>query len=96
MTDTPPRAFHSAQWDLADCHAIKAVAAGTADEAQQKRAIEWIILKACRAYEVSFYPDDQGGARDTDFALGRQFVGQQIVKLINASRELLEQSKKRK
>lgn len=74
------RAWHPAEWDKADAHAIKALAAGTATEDQQRRALNWIVHKAAGTYDMTFRPE---GDRDTSFAEGRRFVGNQLVKLIN-------------
>lgn len=73
-----------AEWEVADAVAIQALVTGTADEHQQKRALKWVIELASGMYEFNYYPSD----RDTAFALGRAFVGQQIVKLtrVNVSR----------
>ena len=73
-----------AEYGAADVLAIQACVAGVADAEQQKRVIDWIINQASGMYEFQYYPSE----RDTCFALGRGFVGQQIVKLtrINASR----------
>lgn len=62
--------------------AIKALAAGKANEGQQKRALDWIIKSVCGTYDQPFRPGE-GGDRDTVFACAKQFVGQQIVKHIN-------------
>jgi hypothetical protein len=74
------RPWRPPAYDLADVYAIKAVAAGTANEDQQRRAMQWIINKAAMTYDETYQPDS---ARDTDFAQGKAFVGRQIVKLIN-------------
>lgn len=66
-----------APYDLADASAIQALLRGEANGDQQVRALKWIIERAAGAYEFQFYPSD----RETAFALGRGFVGQQIVKL---------------
>ena len=63
-------------------YAVQAVANGNASADQQKRAIAWIVGTLCGTYDLAFRPDDHGGSRDTDFALGKAFVGQQIVKLL--------------
>lgn len=70
-------------WEVADASAIQALVNGTAEPHQQKRALQWIVERAAGTYEFNYYPSD----RDTAFALGRSFVGQQIVKLtrINTS-----------
>lgn len=69
-------------WELADVSAMQALQSGTADAEQQRRAIDWIIMRAAATYEVAYRPES---ARDTDFMLGRQFVGQQIVKMLKLS-----------
>ena len=65
--------------------AIKAVANGKADEAEQKLFLNWLIYSACKTYDLAFRPDVLGGQRGTDFALGMQFVGQSVVGLLNLS-----------
>ena len=68
-------------YEQADAMAIQALMNGTAEDYQQKRAMKWIIEQASGAYEFQFYPN----GRQTAFALGRGFVGQQIVKLSKLS-----------
>jgi hypothetical protein len=65
-------------YELADASAFQALARGDASADQQQRAIKWLIEKAAGTYEFNYYPSD----RDTCFALGRAFVGQQTVKLL--------------
>jgi len=67
-----------APYELADASAIQALHRGDASADQQQRALKWLIERAAGAYEFQFYPSD----RETAFALGRGFVGQQIVKLL--------------
>lgn len=69
--------WHPAPYEEADTNAIKALAAGNANEGQQKRAIDWIINKLCGTYDLSYRPDSD---RDTAFAEGKRFVGTQLVK----------------
>lgn len=66
------------RYELADVTALQALAGGTADEAQQKRALKWIIENAAAMYEWSYKEQP----RETDIALGRQLVGQSIVGLL--------------
>lgn len=68
-------------YDLADVSAVQALARGDATPDQQQRALRWIIERAAGSYEFNYYPSD----RDTAFALGRAFVGQQLVKLTKLS-----------
>jgi len=69
-------------YDLADISAMQALQRGDATPDQQVRALKWLIEQAAGTYQFHFYPDS---ARATDFALGRAFVGQQIVKLLRLS-----------
>lgn len=71
-----------APYDEGDTYAIKALAAGVANEGQQKRALKWIIENLCGTYDQPYRPD---GDRDTVFACAKMFVGQQIVKQINVN-----------
>lgn len=82
---TPP------DWTSADVYAMRALRTGTASEAQQKRALDWIIQLAARTYDVSYSPASD---RDTSFAEGRRFVGLQIVKLLNMPAELFTKGSK--
>lgn len=67
-----------AAYDLADASAIQALHRGEASADQQQRALRWLIEKCADTYNLHFYPSD----RETAFALGRAFAGQQIVKLV--------------
>lgn len=82
---TPPK------FQPADAYALKALQTGTANEAQQKRALDWIIRSAAWTYEQTYSPASD---RDTAFAEGRRFVGLQIVKLLNLSAGVLDKLKK--
>jgi hypothetical protein len=68
---------------VAEVAAIKAVANGTADEHQQRRAMAFILLKVCRVDDEPFCPGEEG-RRNTDFALGMRRVGTFVRSLINA------------
>ena len=87
--DVPSGAFIPPAYTIADAYAIKALADGTAEPEQQKRALEWIVEHAACKDELSFRPVDDGG-RNTAFGEGRRFVGLQIVKLLRMPRELLK------
>jgi hypothetical protein len=75
-----PVACEPAKWELADATAVQAVAAGTADAIQQKRALNWIIQNACETYGLGWHP---ASAHEADFVAGRRFGGLQIVKLLH-------------
>jgi hypothetical protein len=80
------KAWTPAPYELADLSAVQALAAGTADEQQQKRALDWIIKQVCGTYELSYHPESD---RDTAFAEGRRFAGLQIVKALYLQTGLL-------
>lgn len=78
-----------APYGIEEVGAIQALAGGTALPHQQKLALDWIINVAAGTYEAHFYPGAQG-QRDTDYALGKANVGQQIVKLIKTNPAILK------
>lgn len=77
-----------APFEPEDASAIQALERGNATSGQQKRALAWLINKACATYDLSYRPGDEG-RRDTDFAEGRRFVGLQLVKLLKIKIGLL-------
>lgn len=77
-----------ALYELSDASAIKALGRGDASADQQQRALKWLIEQAAGTYEFNFYPTD----RETAFALGREFVGQQIVKLLSLDLSILRRN----
>lgn len=81
----PSRAMAEApaEYDDTITRALKALQTGTASPDQQQQALNWIIHEAARTYDQPFRPGGDDGARATDFACGRMFVGQQIVKQLN-------------
>jgi hypothetical protein len=62
---------------------LKALAAGTASEHQQKGALAFIITRLCESYEEQFCPGEDG-RRATDYALGKRRVGTMITSYLNA------------
>lgn len=78
-----------------DVLAIKALADGTANEQQQRHALDWMIRVAAGAYELSYRSDADGGERETAFAEGRRFVGLQVVKMVNMAPKLVAELRKR-
>ena len=84
-----------ADYSYKDVVAVKAVAQGTATAEQQTRAVDWIINQAALTYDMPFRSDADGGDRDTTFALGKVFVGQQVVKLVNLPLALMETLRKK-
>ena len=69
-------------WEKADASALKALQDGKADAVKQRRALEWILQKACGLPE---WPYVSGDIEATHIHLGRHFVGHQIMKLITVN-----------
>jgi hypothetical protein len=68
--------------------ALQALRRGDADELQQKRALDFIIVTLARTYELSYCSDPY----DTAFAEGKRFVGGQIATLTNVNLGLLKKT----
>jgi hypothetical protein len=92
MRQRPPDVFAPAAYEKADVYALKALSQGQASEAQQVRALEWILRNASQFDDLS-YRSGVSGDRDTAFAEGRRFVGLQVVKMINLRSDVLEKMK---
>lgn len=60
---------------LEEAGAIKALYEKRAEPHQQEIALEWIIAKLCGTYSTLFQETD----RETNFALGKQHVGNQLI-----------------
>jgi hypothetical protein len=99
--------WHPPAYEDADIRAIQALAlyAQTAvtppdaanpveppSAAEVKRALDWIINHAAANYDNGFIANDAGG-RVGAFMDGRQFVGQQIVKLMKLKPAIFEKEK---
>jgi len=61
---------------------IQAVARGEASKDAQQRAMKAIIEVVCRTYDMSYFPESD---RDTAFAEGRRFVGNQLLRIIKTN-----------
>lgn len=70
-----------APFSSSDAAALQALGAGTANDGQQKRALDWILKNACGLPIWAYRADE----RETYVALGRQFVGQQIMGVLKAN-----------
>lgn len=75
------------KYDIPDVAAIQALSRGDATPEMQQRALKWIIESACGTYDFPYRPAPND--RDTNIALGRMFVGQQIVKMLKLNLEFL-------
>lgn len=80
-------------YELADASAFQALATGTANPEQQRRALNWLVA-AAGTYDMSYRPGP-AGERDTAFAEGKRFVGLQVVKLTRLNVGTLRRSEPR-
>ena len=71
-----------AKWEPADATAIQALVRGDCPANLQQRAMAFIINDLCGTYDQPYRPGAQEAERDTSFALGKMWVGQQLVKLL--------------
>lgn len=74
-----PSPLEPAKFEDIIVYGLHALADGDATQQQQKKVLEWIINSASRAFGPGFY---QPSDRDTAFALGRAFVGEQILGIL--------------
>jgi hypothetical protein len=75
------RPWFPVKWELyaKELYALRALHTGEATPEQQKLALDFILLVVCKKDDLSFYPDSP---RDGDFAEGKRYVGNQVVKLL--------------
>lgn len=79
--------WHPPIYTKEDIRAIQAVAHGTAGEADQRRAIEWILHHAAGIREDTFVPENQ---YISAYVQGRRSVGLAIAKLMTLKPEIFE------
>jgi len=76
-----PKPWEASTFEPADATALQALVRGDCPPHLQQRAMNFIIYQLCGTYLPAFHPGEDG-QRATDMALGKQFVGQQIVGLL--------------
>lgn len=72
--------WQPAEYDAGDHRAVLALSQGQASPAQQRIAWDWILFAAGYG-DKSFRPGGLTGQRDTDFAEGKKWVAEQMLKL---------------
>jgi hypothetical protein len=77
----PDRPWQIPRTEDADIFAIQAVANGTASDAQQQRAYEYVVRILCETDRMTFWPGGEDGKRATDFAEGKRWVGLQLRRI---------------
>lgn len=63
--------------------AIKSLSEGRASKEQQIKALQIIVVKFSRTYDLSFRPGGSEGERATAFAEGMRSVGTAIMEALN-------------
>lgn len=86
-----PLASEPAPFTYSEAVAMQAFAQSRADEEQQRIAWKWILESAC-GLPVWGYRESQ---RETDIALGRHFVGQQLIGITKVAVSKLKQTEDR-
>lgn len=75
----PPSPLEPASFTDLIVYGLQGLADGDATPQQQKKVLEWIINQASIAHGLPYQPDSD---RNTAFACGRAFVGQQIIGIL--------------
>lgn len=78
----PQHPWHPCPWEVPDVAAFQALARGDATAEQQKRAVDYLINIAANTYDMSFRAGYADAQKEQDFAEGRRFVGNTIVKFL--------------
>lgn len=86
----PAPPWATAKYEIADVAAIQALNRGEASPDQQRRALEWIVERAAQVGDDAFVP---GHAETTQYLIGRQSVGKQVIKLLKLNLSLLRSQK---
>lgn len=74
----------------ADIRAVQALEQGNADEAQQKRALAFIINNLCATYHPTYGETD----RDSNLLDGRRFVGLELINCLKLNAAAVARRKK--
>lgn len=77
----PDRPWQLPRLEDADIFAVQALTKGIANEAQQKRAWDYILRALCETDRMTFWPGGEDGRRATDFAEGKRWVGLQLRRI---------------
>lgn len=72
-----------AEYDESIIMAVRAFAAGVANDGQQKVVWDWLLHTVCQVEGMSYRPGGIEGQRATDFAEGKRYVANQLRKMLN-------------
>jgi len=88
-----PVEFLLTPYEAADVAAVQAIANGMASSEQQKRALQWIVEKACRTEDDPFVPGEPELSANLS---GRRSAGLAIRKLVNLSMTVVKDTTPRR
>ncbi|NLS19897.1 hypothetical protein HGP16_25495 [Rhizobium sp. P40RR-XXII] len=66
-----------AAYDKEVLYAFRALFDGKANDGQQKRAMEWLLLNACHIGQLSYSANE----RDSAFSEGERHIGLQVARM---------------
>lgn len=90
IMDIRLHAHYPVGMEVFDVECIKALARGDASEHQQKHALDYMINIVCGTYDMSFRAGYEGAQKEQDFAEGRRFCGNTLVKALRINPEALK------
>lgn len=85
-----PQCFQTIQPTKQELYAVQALEKGEATPFHQRLALQFILTKLCRVYDVHFVP---GEPDVSNFLEGRGFVGQEIFKILNINPSAIREMK---
>lgn len=71
-------------WEPQIATAFQALMRGDCPPHLQIQAMNWLMNDVCKIRDLAYRPGTEG-ERDTTFALGKQFVGHQIAKMLTTN-----------
>ncbi len=80
-----PECFKRGELNKREIYALQRLEQGQAGPEEQRLALQG-FLKVTRVYDQHYIPDSE---RDTTFLLGRAYAGQQIIKCLRFTSDLL-------
>ena len=78
-----PSPWQPADYDESVTAAVRAFHSGVANAGQQKVVWTWLTETVCGDEDWPFRPEQFGGQRATDVALGKMFVARQLKKQLS-------------
>lgn len=81
--------YHPPEYDKTVVIAFQMLQKGEAAPHQQQLVLDYVINNIAHTYDMSYFPESQ---RDTDFAEGKRFVGNEIIKMLKLKVGLIKEA----